>query len=272
MRRLRVSGMIAITPVFMLTTVAVFKQSLNDVHCRQILFGGAADSGYARTISPCAQDESARGRITLLEGSSFAHELVEIRDKFRVTPLHAVLRTQKLSTVKRKVSFRMTPPSTPVGDYVNVAKTPSSSSSLPPPAPVVIPAIGPAPRLTGSASAPLGILRNRHGHRIDRPLEYRMEDFHSLRPQKLCNSFHLLDRCPFLDWNKRCLHEHGKKLAPRQLEALRAVARLSPCLAGGLNCNDINCLAGHQCVFRNCTGTDCKFSLAMHNVDTRAAA
>ncbi|KAH6688541.1 hypothetical protein F5X68DRAFT_80475 [Plectosphaerella plurivora] len=243
---------------------AVFKQSLNDVHCRQILFGGAGDSGYARTLGPCAQDEAPRGKITLLEGSAFAYELVEIRDKFRVTPIHTVLRTQKLSTVKRKAS--LTPPSTPVDGYVTAARKSSAS-----PPPVVIPAIAPAPRPTPSSSSAV-VLRNKHGQRVDRPLEYRQEDFHTLRPQKLCNSFHLLDRCQFLDLKGQCAHRHGKKLSPRQLEALRAVARLSPCHSGGIKCGDADCLSGHQCVFRGCTGSDCKFPNTMHNVDTRVVA
>ena len=235
---------------------------MQDVHCQQIFFGGTADNGYARLLGPFAEDEATRGRITLLEGPPFAHELADIKDRFRTAPFENVFRSQKLVNNKRRVSFHTTPPATPSVDYASVAaKAPSTPS----------PALN-TQQLSTAASGlvPTKVLRNKLGHRVDPPLTYSQQDFASLKGRRLCNRFHLLGTCYYLDHFGQCQHEHGDRLEPNQIAALRAVARQSPCQSG-LDCSDPSCFAGHRCPRDSCTLPSCRFPQAMHNIDTKIA-
>jgi len=235
---------------------ATFRLHLDDVHCQQILFGGTADSGYARLLGPFLENETICGRITLLEGPPFARELADIKEKFRTVPFD-LFRNQKLSNVKRRVSFQLTPPATPSTDYATAAARASASPST---------SIAMLSAPPAAQSSPV-VLRNSRGQRVDSILSYSKEDYISLKGRRLCNNFHLLGRCRFLDSFGKCQHEHGERLNPKQLLALRIVARQSPC-QWGLNCVDVDCFAGHRCTRDNCVPTTCRFPLDMHNVDT----
>ena len=230
-----------------------------DIHCQQILFGGTADNGYARLLGPHTEDHAVRGRVTLLEGPPFARELADIKDKFRTVSFEEVFRSQKLVNNKRRVSFHTTPPATPKADYASAAaKAP--------------PALAPSSAAQRGSTAPrmpvpFDVFRNRLGQRVDAPLEYSQVEFLILKNRKLCNSFHLLGKCPYKDATGKCQHDHKEKLSPRQMVALRAVARQSPC-PSGLSCSDPDCYHGHRCTRDNCAVSACRFSSAMHGVDT----
>jgi len=233
---------------------------LADVHCQQILFGGTADNGYARLLGPYAEDETVCSRITLLEGPPFARELADIKDRFRTASFQNVFRSQKLFNNKRRVSFHITPPATPSVDYASAAaKAPATSAP-----PLTTQQGSTASRVLVSTQ----VLRNKRGQRVDSPLNYSQQDFVSLKGRKLCNSFHLLGKCHFLDTYGRCQHEHGERLNPNQVAALRAVARQSPCQYG-LKCSDADCLSGHRCIRDNCIPATCRFPPGMHNIDTK---
>jgi hypothetical protein len=204
-------------------------------------------------------DHAVRGRITLLEGPPFARELADIKDKFRTVPFDNVFRSQKLVNGKRRVSFHPTPPATPPVDYASAAaKVPSA------PSPSSTAQRGSSPP---RVLVPSVVLWNRRGQRVDPPLRYLHQDFYSLRALQLCNSFHLLGKCYFQDTFGECHHDHKKKLSALQKTALRAVARQTPCQSG-LSCNDPDCLHGHRCTRDNCDISQCRFSSAMHDVDT----
>ncbi|KAI6780452.1 uncharacterized protein J7T54_002848 [Emericellopsis cladophorae] len=129
---------------------AMVTAHLDDVHCQQIFFGGSADAGYARLLEPIARDETIRRRITLLKGPPFVHELANIKDKFHVptTPLRHIFRDEKLPDIKRRVSFRITPPTTPLANYAStVAKPPPST-------------------LPSSGSVSKGVMRNRQAQTV----------------------------------------------------------------------------------------------------------
>jgi hypothetical protein len=111
------------------------------------------------------------------------------------------------------------------------------------------------------------VLQNARGQRVDSPLSYYQLDFLRLKDRKLCNGFHLLDRCSYLENNGRCLHDHDEKLSEKQIAALRAVARQTPC-PWGLYCSDRDCLCGHRCPRSNCLRKTCRFPMNMHDVDT----
>ena len=232
-----------------------------------MFFGGTADNGYARLLGPLIEDEAACRRITLLEGPPFARELADIKDSFRTVSFDNVFRDQKL--VKRRVSFQLSRPGTPSADYAAAA----ASAPTAPSAPSVTPQGPAAPKNSMATEAPQNavtadVLRNSQGQRVDSPLSYSMQEFVNLKNRRLCNSYHILGRCPFLEFHGNCQHDHKVKLNDRQKAALRAVARQSPCQAG-LYCSDMDCLAGHRCTRINCPRTNCRFPLAMHNVDTK---
>ncbi|KAK3695641.1 hypothetical protein B0T22DRAFT_508925 [Podospora appendiculata] len=252
---------------------ATFRVHLADVHCHQILFGGTADNGYARLLGPCVEDETARGRITLIEGPPFANELADLKDRFRVVSFNDVFRTQKLLNLKRRVSFHITPPMTPSTGYASAVAKAAPPSSPGPSSLVRTTTSSTSPKTSTALAKGLGttILRNKLGQRVDQSTHFSQSEFGNIKARKLCNSHHLLGACSFMDAYGECSHQHGDQLSPRQLQILRAVARQSPCPAG-LGCNDPSCILGHRCARDGCALANCRFSVEMHNVDTRFVA
>lgn len=199
----------------------------------------------------------------MIEGPPFAKELADIRDKFRTVSFNTILRNQKLLNIKRKVSFRFIPPSTPSIDYASVTqRAPQLQASLP--------FVKQNNSAVSTIPITMGVFRNKAGQRVDTPLSYSHQDFINLKNRKMCNSFHLLGKCSFLEYSRDCTHEHGSTLSPSELRALCAVARYSPCHSG-LGCSDPNCLYGHQCPRESCNGASCrlKFPLELHNIDKK---
>ncbi|KAG9250049.1 uncharacterized protein F5Z01DRAFT_640630 [Emericellopsis atlantica] len=224
---------------------------LEDVHCQQIFFGGSADAGYARLLEPIARDKATRQRITLLKGPPFVHELANIKDRFHVptTSFEHIFRDERLPDIKRRVSFRITPPTTPSANYAStVAKPPPTT-------------------LPSSVPVSKGIIRNRQGQRIDPSSRFTQQELGPIIQRKLCNVFHLLGACPYLQKYGDCGHTHGAPLSKREQDILREIARQSPC-KNRLECNDVDCILGHQCP-RNCTSPYCRFDKSMHNVDVK---
>jgi len=253
--------------------VDVFEMNINDVHCRHILFGGSTDTGYVRQLIPHAMDEHVCKRITLLEGPKFEKGFADLVRRVRTHRFDSVFRTEKLDTTSRKVSFSRTPPRSPgpapksplpvAGPPVSVLKRAETQSY----ASTVVAGGSSGFRVNSIASQPTlpmnGVLRNTHGQRIDPPLKYSTTLVSELKPRKFCNRFHLLGECPY----EPCSHKHGPKLGCEQLNALRHVARQTPC-ALGLECDDGKCLSGHSCPATPCTwGRECKFPREMHGIE-----
>ncbi|KAK1978457.1 hypothetical protein LZ30DRAFT_728836 [Colletotrichum cereale] len=222
-----------------------FEFAVADVHCRYVLFGASADSGYARLLGSHLETEEIRKKVILLEGPPFAKELAEIRDRFRVATFERVFRRKKLINFKRKVSDYITPPPTPSPDYASAAAKPvlsswGQSSSQP-------------QRSTTVLTLPIReVYRNRAGQRVDPPISCSQQDFIIMKNKKMCNNFHLTGRCYHKEMSGRCSHEHGPSPSPRELQALRAVARQSYCHSG-LDCSDPNCLFGHSALGKTAT-------------------
>ncbi|KAI3555990.1 CCCH zinc finger DNA binding protein [Colletotrichum abscissum] len=243
---------------------ANFESSVSDVHCRHVLFGGSADSGYARVLGSYLDNDEIRKKVVLLEGPPFAQELAEIKDQFRVASFNRVFRRQKLfNNIKRKVSYNITPPLTPSPNYASAAAR----------APSVLAGDLPVRQqaMVDSRMPPLGqVLRNKAGQRIDPPLDFTHQEFILMKNRKLCNSLHLLGRCPYREAYGKCSHEHKGRLSPKEMQVLWAVARQSHCHTG-LSCTDPNCVFGHQCPRESCNGASCRlrFPLELHNIDKR---
>ena len=249
-----------------LLLVDVFDMHINDVHCRHILFGGPTDTGYVRQLVPHSVDEQACKRITLLEGPNFEKGYSDLVRRIRTHRFNSVFRTEKLEVVSRKVSFSSTSPKSPVsviGPPAPALKRPETPSY----ASTVVAGSSSGFRVLSIVSPPAvsqnGVLRNTHGQRIDPPLKYSSTLVSELKPRKLCNRFHILGECPY----EPCNHKHGAKLGGDQLNALRRIARQTPCTQGS-ECDDEKCLLGHSCPATPCTwGQECKFPREMHGID-----
>lgn len=231
-----------------------------------MFFGGPGDNGYARVLDSFLEDQTIREQITLMAGPPFAYELAAIKDKFYNITLDHIFRSHKLpSEANRRTSFHITPPGTPMSptsplNFAAVAKGPSSPAQS---APVQL--------YYAESKMPSNgiILRNKFGQRVDSRLSYLQSDFSNLKDRKLCNNFHILGKCYYLEKFGKCHHIHGEKLAGQRLEALRAIARQSPCL-NGLSCSQTDCVAGHKCPREPCHLENCWFPKEMHNVDSQA--
>lgn len=234
----------------------MFRRDISDVHCQRVLFGGTADNGYARLLGPMTSDSAICSRITLIEGPPSAREVAEMKENFRTVTFDHIFRCQKIAdAAKRRVLSLPTPPHTPSEDYASAAAK--------------IPSTSPSTSMASSANRQAQttpVLRNRWGQRVDAPLTFSPRDFQYIKTRKLCNSFHLLGWCSFLSDFGHCQHDHEAKLSAKQMVALRAVARQSPC-QNGVFCGDEECLGGHCCARESCTRVNCWFSDEMHEID-----
>jgi hypothetical protein len=235
-----------------LTCSALFRHHLDDVHCRRVFFGASADNGYARLLGPYAQDNAQRQRICLIEGPPFERELADLAPNFETASFDVFRKSQQLPNTNRRVS------SASSSNYASAArKTPSPSTQS-------------AVLSTAASSqerSPVKILRNSKGERLDSKLSYDQHTLNSLKVRKLCNKYALLGKCPFESSFGSCIHAHSQDLNEREKDALRAIARMSPCPTGS-GCSNGQCLFGHVCTKPKCTGLGCRFPKDLHNISS----
>lgn len=239
----------------------LFNHDMADIQCQAVLFGGSADSGYARLLLPYVGDYSKRKRIILIEGPPFAKELVPLKDRFPVVRFPEVFRNTKLPF--RRVSFSTTPPPTPI------SRAPSYAATVASPLDVAAVTVDDEHHSFATLTLPIRreylVLQNNRGQRIDEPLNPPQTLVHAQKNKKLCNAYHILGECPF----PKCTFLHGNALDERGVEARRWIARLTPCSVG-LQCRDAKCFLGHQCPDKVCAriGKSCRFPRELHNMDT----
>lgn len=195
----------------------------------------------------------------MLEGPPFERELASLNERFRTASFPQVFRDSKLQS--RRVSVPQMLPSSPKASTYAATVSQGSPSALAQPA--ASPPSQNADTVTPSPPTDV-IYRNSKGQRVDSPLKPPQQLVTTLKNRKLCNLHHLLRSCPY----DPCNHTHGPRLDPKQLEALRYIARLSPCL-NGLECDDQYCISGHRCPSQPCTRVQCRFPREMHGVDTK---
>ncbi|KAK2015884.1 hypothetical protein LZ32DRAFT_689253 [Colletotrichum eremochloae] len=154
-----------------------FEFGVANVHCRHVLFGASADSGYARLLGSHLETDEVLKKVILIEGPPFAIELAEIRDRFHVASFDKVFRRKKLVNIKRKVPDSITPPPTPSPDYASAAAKPvfpsaEQNSSQP-------------QRSTSVLTLPTrGVYRNKAGQRVDPPVNCSLQDVHNMKQKK----------------------------------------------------------------------------------------
>ena len=210
----------------------LFKFYVGHLQCKHILFGGSADNGYARMLGPFTENESIRDRITLLQGPPWAAELASLVPKFKTTTFPTVFRDTKIPA--RRVSFSTTPPTSasPKQSWASAIQTKPQELD-------VRPSRQPTPPVYPVNDAK--IYRNEKGQRVDPPIKASTAWINFIKPKKLCNH-HYLGHCPFND----CAHSHREKLSKEGMDALRVIARMTPCYKG-LECDDESCFYGHRC-------------------------
>lgn len=224
------------------------------------MFAGSGDSSYAGFLRQYTFTTQVCSRIVLVESIPFANKFGEVADQFEKTEFKAIFRESKIDT--RRPSFReegggrargSTPPS-----YASTVKYAGHSPTA---GDVGKDATG---SIAGERTDGRKIYLNKDGYRVDRDVRPDKGLVTSLKPRKLCNR-HFLTRCNYIS----CMHSHEGTLTPAQTDALRYIARLSPCQT--LHCEDPDCVAGHRCMAGSkCDrrGSNCWFSEEMHNVDT----
>ncbi|KAK4978371.1 hypothetical protein LTR66_010622 [Elasticomyces elasticus] len=124
-------------------------------------------------------------------------------------------------------------------------------------------------------SPPGVIRRNRKGQRIDPALPpYNKNDCQRIRNLRLCNVHHLRGDC--LPGSK-CPHNHDRNMSKNDLDTLRLIAYMLPCVSGGA-CEDAKCIYGHRCPYPVPTqgsmrgsgcflGAGCRFAPDLHDID-----
>ena len=86
----------------------------------------------------------------------------------------------------------------------------------------------------------------------------------------MCNVHYLRTECPYGDAST---HIHNYKPTNAELQTLRLVARMAPCMNGS-ECDDVKCIYGHICPApegrdgKDCiVGEACRFPRDLHKID-----
>jgi hypothetical protein len=120
------------------------------------------------------------------------------------------------------------------------------------------------------------VARNRSGQRVYPSCkDYDKSEVDRVKKLKLCNVHFLRHECPY---DANCTHVHNYKPTKEELNTLRLVARMAPCVHGS-GCDEMKCIYGHKCPApparngvkgtKSCIfGEGCKFAPELHDIDT----
>lgn len=253
------------------------------------MLGCSHDNGYARILGEISNYDYLVEKITLLEGVPFGREFAVL--PFKVQKFEGLFRPQKINTFGLDSLPSPFPPpglgaltnKTAVnGVRMQSPTTSAASTAIAPPATAgansgwanVAAKAATLPSPKQNSRDPNNISRNRKGQRIDPPTKnFDKDEVNRVKRIKMCNVHFLRHECPF---GTGCTHVHDYKPNKSEVETLKLVARMAPCIHGS-GCDDPKCIYGHRCPFpplgnkktgKNCIFLDdCKFPLEMHNMD-----
>ena len=273
--------------VLHLTDYAVtefFKIYLHNLHCHQIFLGCSHDNGYARLLEELLGHAKDTEKVTLLEGTPFERELVNLKNSFKVVKFQEIFRESKIPQVTN--GTRSNSNSDGLNGSHPLTRIPSSSdtaSSHSGPHKITtwasmtaapfIPSAEPSPKVATAKPVPQmpGLDRNKFGQRIDKlDTSIPNEDVRRVKKLKLCNPFYLQGECK----NKNCVHDHNYPLSKNDKKTLEFVARMTPCYYK-TECDDATCIYGHRCPQnesdrKDCYyKEDCRFAGWGHGIETR---
>jgi hypothetical protein len=237
----------------------------NNVHCRHIMLAASGDNSYAGFLRQYSLTSQVSSRVVLIESIPFASQLGDIATKFENIQLQGVFRCHRIE--KRRVSINeekvVRHDVTPPASYASTVKQTNGLQDKHPPVVSKSLSVDVAQAKTGRK-----IFQNSKGQRLDPPITADRTIVSRLKPLKLCNR-HFLTNCHYAV----CTHSHEGRLDPAEINALRFIARLSPCQMFQASYEDPDCVAGHRCMQgQNCEkGSKCWFSEEMHNIDIKIA-
>lgn len=241
---------------------------LRNHNCRQIVCAISADSGYASFLEDMLRDESARHRITILEGPPTHPDLVATG--LNIMNLNgAIFRSDKLvlENYRRQsdaAPLAITPPATVAGmsplpppSATPVSQQSNGGAAVAPPASyaTAIKAATPPPQVTlpfpPKPKTP-AVRREKPpawnpGLRgLDPPLEVNQNALDNIKKRKdtnkLCNNHYLRGPCAKGD---ACCFEHKYRPNEAEKTAIAFLARLNPC-TNGQDCEVEDCIYGHH--------------------------
>ncbi|EXJ64371.1 hypothetical protein A1O7_00707 [Cladophialophora yegresii CBS 114405] len=233
----------------------------DNVHCKHIMLAASGDNSYAGFLRQYTLTDQVSSRVVLIESIPFANQLDVLAIKFEKTHLQGLFRDHKIE--KKALLFHEERPGplgdTPPATYASTVKQPNGWQEK------QAPVLPKSPLIDGGqVEAGRRIYQNNKGQRVDQPIKADKATTYRLKPLKLCNR-HFLTKC----YHNPCGHNHEGKLTSVEIDALRFIARLSPCQT--LYCEDPDCVSGHRCMQgANCDkGSRCWFGDEMHRVDTK---
>ncbi|KAI9764317.1 MAG: hypothetical protein M1840_008535 [Geoglossum simile] len=249
-----------------------FDLHIYDCHCKHVIVGFSANSHFHTTFTGLYNDDAEiSSRTTILTSSPNDFESSDLKGKFRTTTFKWLFRTRsnnnkngsgggvsitrsqrppELSSIysPNSILTLMDSPNSPIS-------SPTNSSARDTPASPGI------PKQFFTASP---IVLNWRGQRLDPPIDVSESAIAALKSRnpKLCNAFYLRGRCSV----KGCPRDHAYCPSTEEIDALRSLARHSPCRYSD-QCNEEWCQFGHNCPW-NCVRENCKFR-EVHGIDTR---
>ena len=139
-------------------------------------------------LGPYAGNEAISQRITMLEGPSFAQELIKLIPKLKTTCFSAVFRDTKISP--RMGSFSANSSngtiSRPQTWATTIAVRPAVPTSPRPAIPLTVSSHSPTFERRPSADVEEPIPRNNKGQRVDIPLKFNQNLLGSIKARKYC--------------------------------------------------------------------------------------
>ena len=271
---------------------------LPNMHCKHVVLGGIShDNGYLPMLEPLKRDSHISSRISLLE--TYPAQPAFQTLGFRMFQCPSIFRSdnlpmrfdQQMTLPQRSMPPPPAPAVQPPALLPPIAP-PKPSMSTPPSAPATVASPSPAASADSSwatvSKKPGNIkevnlvskkgpqqrfmLFNRHDERLDPDLPkadsgaiQRM--FDRINKHKVCNAYHLNGNC---DKGEYCDYDHGVKMTPGELLALKHHARRR-CCPLRTECFDFNCVFGHSCPY----GADCHFDNCffhdVHHIEKKPA-
>ncbi|KAI1845419.1 hypothetical protein JX266_008514 [Neoarthrinium moseri] len=253
--------------------------NLRNYNCKQILLGVSHDAGYAPYLDEILRDESARQRVTVLEGVPTVKEIeatgvsiIGFDEIFRAEKLLDRITTTTIATPSMSTASTPSISAAPIS-YATITQkaSPPPQLTLPlaPKAPAAAKATSTAIRTTGKPALPAW---NPGARGLDPPIPLSQNVLDQVKKRKdsdkLCNNHYLRGPCSKGD---SCCFEHDYRPNQEEIRAIQFLARLNPC-TNGQDCDVDNCIYGHHCpsVLNGvCTHPYCKFHSHEHPPGTK---
>ncbi|OAQ73049.1 zinc finger protein [Pochonia chlamydosporia 170] len=255
---------------------------LNNYNCRHILLGISHDASYAPFLTSTTQDDFSRQRITIIEGTPTAPELLATNIP-TIDLANDLFRNEKSTPAWPLAAWAAGPRTSSPATSIGSASTPGRSSlsyanaaSGSPPPQISLPLTArtgaSAGRTTKIQIPPQQPDWNPGPRGLDDPITVSVSAMESIKKRKesdkLCNNHFLRGPCTKGD---SCFFVHDYKPSVEEINAIAVLARQNPCTSGQ-DCESDECIYGHHCpsIRDNvCVHPFCKFPEEAHPPGTK---